>query len=85
MLFLDEMPEFGATKLEGLRQPLEDRTVTLARAAGTLSFPANFTLDRGDEPVSLRVLRRPAPRLHLRPGSHRPLSEAVVNWDPTGR
>ncbi|MCA9858678.1 MAG: ATP-binding protein, partial [Thermomicrobiales bacterium] len=42
--FLDELPEFGATKLEGLRQPLEDRTVTLARAAGTLSFPANFTL-----------------------------------------
>jgi magnesium chelatase family protein len=44
VLFLDELPEFGATKLEGLRQPLEDRTVTLARAAGTLSFPANFTL-----------------------------------------
>ena len=45
VLFLDELPEFGATKLEGLRQPLEDRTVTLARAAGTLSFPANFTLE----------------------------------------
>ncbi|MFN8590430.1 MAG: YifB family Mg chelatase-like AAA ATPase [Thermomicrobiales bacterium] len=44
VLFLDELPEFGATKLEGLRQPLEDRSVTLARAAGTLSFPANFTL-----------------------------------------
>jgi magnesium chelatase family protein len=44
VLFLDELPEFGAAKLEGLRQPLEDRTVTLARAAGTVSFPANFTL-----------------------------------------
>jgi magnesium chelatase family protein len=44
VLFLDELPEFGATKLEGLRQPLEDRLVTLARAAGTLSFPSNFTL-----------------------------------------
>ena len=44
VLFLDELPEFGATKLEVLRQPLEDRTVTIARAAGTLSFPANFTL-----------------------------------------
>ncbi|MCC6314150.1 MAG: YifB family Mg chelatase-like AAA ATPase [Thermomicrobiales bacterium] len=44
VLFLDELPEFGATKLEGLRQPLEDRLVTLARAAGTLTFPANFTL-----------------------------------------
>jgi magnesium chelatase family protein len=44
VLFLDELPEFGSTRLEGLRQPLEDRTVTLARAAGTLAFPANFTL-----------------------------------------
>ena len=49
VLFLDELPEFGATKLEGLRQPLEDRTVTLARAAGTLSFPANFTLMKASE------------------------------------
>ncbi len=44
VLFLDELPEFGPTKLEALRQPLEDRTVTLARASGTLAFPANFTL-----------------------------------------
>ncbi len=49
VLFLDELPEFGATKLEGLRQPLEDRTVTLARAAGTLSFPANFTLTKASQ------------------------------------
>jgi magnesium chelatase family protein len=44
VLFLDELPEFGGAMLEGLRQPLEDRHVTLARAAGTLTFPANFTL-----------------------------------------
>ena len=44
VLFLDELPEFGGAMLEGLRQPLEDRRVTLARAAGTLTFPANFTL-----------------------------------------
>ena len=44
VLFLDELPEFAAQTLEVLRQPLEDRTVTLARAAGTLSFPANFML-----------------------------------------
>lgn len=44
VLFLDELPEFQGTMLEGLRQPLEDRRVTLARAAGTLTFPANFTL-----------------------------------------
>ena len=44
VLFLDELPEFAATMLESLRQPLEDRRVSLARAAGTLTFPANFTL-----------------------------------------
>src|SRR5690606_6790036 len=38
VLFLDELPEFSGSILEGLRQPLEDRTVTLARAAGTLTF-----------------------------------------------
>ncbi len=44
VLFLDELPEFSAQTLEVLRQPLEDRRVTLARASGTLSFPANVTL-----------------------------------------
>jgi magnesium chelatase family protein len=44
VLFLDELPEFSASTLEMLRQPLEDRKVTLARASGTLTFPANFTL-----------------------------------------
>lgn len=44
VLFLDELPEFSSQTLEMLRQPLEDRLVTLARASGTLSFPANFTL-----------------------------------------
>jgi magnesium chelatase family protein len=44
VLFLDELPEFAASTLEMLRQPLEDRQVTLGRAAGTLTFPASFTL-----------------------------------------
>jgi magnesium chelatase family protein len=44
VLFLDELPEFAGAMLEGLRQPLEDRRVSLARAAGTVTFPANFTL-----------------------------------------
>ncbi len=44
VLFLDELPEFGTSTLEVLRQPLEDRTVSLARASGTVTFPANFTL-----------------------------------------
>lgn len=42
VLFLDELPEYSGQALETLRQPLEDRVVTITRAAGTLTFPANF-------------------------------------------
>lgn len=44
VLFLDEMPEFNQQVLQVMRQPLEDHTVVISRAAGTLSFPANFVL-----------------------------------------
>ncbi len=44
VLFLDELPEFPRNVLELLRQPLEDRSVTLARSTMTLSFPASFML-----------------------------------------
>lgn len=49
ILFLDELPEFGP-KLEVLRQPLEDRAVTLSRAAGSVVFPASFTLVAAQNP-----------------------------------
>lgn len=44
VLFLDELPEFKRSTLEVLRQPLEDRKVTVSRAAGTVTFPANVML-----------------------------------------
>ncbi|HOG47751.1 MAG TPA: YifB family Mg chelatase-like AAA ATPase [Anaerolineae bacterium] len=44
VLFLDELPEFGTRVLEVMRQPLEDKVVTISRAQGTLTFPANFML-----------------------------------------
>ena len=44
VLFLDELPEFGMRVLEVLRQPLEDRVVTISRARGSATFPANFML-----------------------------------------
>jgi magnesium chelatase family protein len=44
VLFLDELPEFDARTLEVLRQPMEDKTVTISRAAGSLAFPASFML-----------------------------------------
>jgi len=44
VLFLDELPEFRRNALEALRQPLEERTVTIARSRGTLKLPARFQL-----------------------------------------
>jgi magnesium chelatase family protein len=44
VLFLDEFPEFNSRTLEVMRQPIEDKVVTISRAAGSLSFPANFQL-----------------------------------------
>jgi magnesium chelatase family protein len=44
VLFLDELPEFDRNVLEVLRQPMEDKQVTISRAATSLTFPASFTL-----------------------------------------
>ncbi len=44
VLFLDELPEFDRSVLEVLRQPMEDKEVTISRAASSLTFPADFTL-----------------------------------------
>ncbi|WP_448518995.1 YifB family Mg chelatase-like AAA ATPase [Rhodoflexus sp.] len=44
VLFLDELPEFKRTVLEVMRQPLEERRVTISRAKVTVDFPANFML-----------------------------------------
>jgi magnesium chelatase family protein len=44
VLFLDEFPEFSHMSLESLRQPVEDKVVTISRAQGSVTFPANFML-----------------------------------------
>ena len=44
ILFLDELPEFNRSVLEVMRQPLEDRTITVSRARFSVDYPANFML-----------------------------------------
>jgi magnesium chelatase family protein len=50
VLFLDEVNEFSLRTLEALRQPIEDRVVTISRAHGTLTFPTNFLLVMAHNP-----------------------------------
>ncbi|MGL4368540.1 MAG: YifB family Mg chelatase-like AAA ATPase, partial [Spirochaetota bacterium] len=50
VLFMDEFPEFKSNVLQALRQPMEDQTVTVSRAAGTVRFPCDFMLVASSNP-----------------------------------
>ena len=67
VLFLDELPEFGRNVLEVLRQPIEDSVVTISRAQGTISYPANFMLVAARNPCPCGYLNDIAKQCVCRP------------------
>lgn len=68
VLFLDEFPEFPRHVLESLRGPLEDGVVTVSRASGSLSFPANFTLIAASNPCPCGFLGDETKECTCQPG-----------------
>ena len=54
VLFLDELPEFGRSALEALRQPIEEGVVHVVRASASATFPARFTMVAAMNPCGSR-------------------------------
>lgn len=73
VLFLDEFPEFDRRTIEALREPLENRSITVSRAAGTVTFPANIMLIAAMNPPTHQTDPREAARFN------RKLSGAIVD------
>lgn len=69
VLFLDELPEFQGHLLESLRQPLEDKVITVARASAAVSFPADFMLVAAMNPCPCGNLTNPAVPCVCTPGA----------------
>lgn len=73
VLFLDEFPEFDRRAIEALREPLENRSITVSRASGTVTFPANIMLVAAMNPPTDRADYREVARFEKK------LSGAIVD------
>ncbi|MEJ1238553.1 YifB family Mg chelatase-like AAA ATPase [Chryseolinea sp. T2] len=68
VLFLDELPEFRRSALEVMRQPMEERRVTLSRARNTIEYPANFMLVASMNPCPCGYFNHPDKECVCAPG-----------------
>lgn len=73
VLFMDEFPEFDRRAVEALREPLENRSITVSRASGTQTFPANIMLVAAMNPPGERADQRDVERFRKK------LSGAIVD------
>jgi magnesium chelatase family protein len=69
VLFLDELPEFKRTVLEVMRQPIEERRVTISRAKSAIDFPASFMLIASMNPCMCGFYNHPGKECSCPPGS----------------
>jgi magnesium chelatase family protein len=69
VLFLDELPEFKRTVLEVMRQPLEERRVTISRARSTVNYPASFMLVASMNPCPCGFYNHPEKECICPPGT----------------
>lgn len=69
VLFLDELPEFKRTVLEVMRQPMEERKVTISRARTTVEFPSAFMLIASMNPCPCGFYNHPERKCHCPPGA----------------
>jgi len=85
VLFLDELPEFKRTVLEVMRQPMEERRVTIARSKLSVTYPASFMLVASMNPCSCVAIFRngqtPSNGCPQRtiPLTHKPLENTYLN------